>query len=358
MAGEAKKNAPYVLAVNQDAAYQVLLEHPSLTLEQFIGLYSPEQIQRQAAARRVQPESVVEGMRYDYIALQNGAEGARKAAASTGLPLNSPEVLKARDEQAGLAFKALEESSKGFSFKFWDVLQNETARSVTEGVVGGGLAAIVGGLLGGKKAILPAAVVGAVGMLVARHLFKDEKGVPYLDKAWSWLQQRFQSGRYQEIEAAKAQIQGQATGMHPDLAKQWQAALEQPWKTNQVPMQAAETKPTQPAIRAQSPAYQIPMQAAETKMEPPGTPMWGAPKTIPSPAPIPHEPTRISETPGLSPVVSAPPAPPPSPAPGPAAALETDNPLGASAPKVRADNLLMPDNFKMPNVLPNSQAVA
>lgn len=233
MAGEtgSKGAAPasYVLAANQAAGEQALLANPGMTMEQWQGLFSPEQIQQQATARRIPPEALREGLRYDFIGLQHWVNGARGVALQKGLSpeqvLTDPDARAAGDKQASLAFQALEQDSNRFSVKFWDVLQNGVARSVTEGVVGGGLAAIVGGLLGGKKAILPAAVIGAVGMLVARHLFKDEKGAPYLDKAWSWLQQKFQSGHLQEVEAARVQLQQQGIRLQESLEDQWGQAL-------------------------------------------------------------------------------------------------------------------------------------
>lgn len=283
MAGETGSKgaapAPYVLAANQAAGEQALLANPGMTMEQWQGLFLPEQIQQQATARGVPPEALREGLRYDFVTLQHGVNAARAVALKKGLTpeqvLTDPEARAAADQQASLAFQALEKDSNRFSVKFWDVLQSGVARSVTEGVVGGGLAAIVGGLLGGKKAILPAAVIGAVGMLVARHLFKDEKGVPYLDKAWSWLQQKFQSGHLQEVEAARAQLQQQGIRLQESLEDQWGQALRA--NTNAPLEEAPPGTPTRvrpPVAAPPAPPTAPPATAPEAELRKPIEQGW------------------------------------------------------------------------------------
>ena len=79
------------------------------------------------------------------------------------------------------------------------------------GVGGAGLGAGIGGLLGGKQAVLPGAIMGGFIALIAKFFFKDQ-----FDEAFKWINQTMQRP---DAENVLAKVKQQLSRANPEAAK-------------------------------------------------------------------------------------------------------------------------------------------
>jgi hypothetical protein len=66
----------------------------------------------------------------------------------------------------------------------WEYGNKPWVQNAATGVGGAGIGAAIGGVLGGKQALLPGAIMGGFIALIAKYFFKNQ-----FDKAFQWLNQ-------------------------------------------------------------------------------------------------------------------------------------------------------------------------
>jgi hypothetical protein len=242
----------FTRVTDSNAGAELLLRNPGMTMEQWVGAFgTPEQIAATAQQRGfASPQALTDALYSDYIASQHAAN-ARLAKAIQNGAGNMNEVLqdkdaqKAGEEMGQLAHQELFKASAGWRKTLFEVLESEVGKNAATGVVGGGLAAIVGGMLGGKKMILPAALIGSAALILSRYVFKDAQGVPYLDKALSWLQNKITGGSFAEVSQ---QLKATGDQNAAQLAQQWDQQVQKMNPHQASPHTQKPQQPTPPTL--------------------------------------------------------------------------------------------------------------